>query len=81
MLQSAQNSDQRAKIKEWFALGNNSTQKQQRKEKKFKVFNETVLAVQWLRLLAPNTGGMGLIPSQGTKILHAACHSQKKKSV
>ena len=43
------------------------------------MFNETVLAVQWLRLHAPNTGGMGLIPSQGTKILHAVCHSQKKK--
>ena len=35
--------------------------------------------VQWLRLYAPNAGGLGLIPGQGTKshmlqikILHAA---------
>ena len=26
--------------------------------------------VQWLRLCAPNAGGPGLIPSQGTKIPH-----------
>ena len=54
------------------------------KEKKFKVFTETVLAVQWLRLHAPNTGGMGLIPSQGTKIPHVSLPPQpakkKKKS-
>ena len=37
------------------------------------------MAVKWLRLHAPNTGGMGLIPSQVIKILHAAWHSQKKK--
>ncbi|TEA37298.1 hypothetical protein DBR06_SOUSAS6710032, partial [Sousa chinensis] len=37
------------------------------------------LVAQWLRLLAPNAGGPGLIPGQGTrshmpqvKILHAA---------
>ena len=28
----------------------------------------TSLAVQWLRLLASDAGGMGLIPGQGTKI-------------
>ena len=31
----------------------------------------TSLAVQWLRLCASNAGGMGLIPGQGIKILHA----------
>ena len=28
--------------------------------------------VQWLKFQAPNAGGMGLIPGQGTKIPHAA---------
>ena len=32
----------------------------------------TSLVVQWLRLHAPNTGGMGSIPGQGTKIPCAA---------
>ena len=31
----------------------------------------TSLLVQWLRLCAPNAGGPGLIPSQGTKIPQA----------
>ena len=31
----------------------------------------------WLRLHAPDAGGLGLIPSQGTKILQCG---QKKKS-
>ena len=31
-----------------------------------------------LRLHTPNTGGPGLIPGQGTKILHAASWEQKK---
>ena len=35
--------------------------------------------VQWLRLHASNTGGTGLIPGWGTKILHASQFSQKKK--
>ena len=36
--------------------------------------------VQWLRLCASNAGGMGLIPGQGTKILHASrCGKEKKK--
>ena len=39
----------------------------------------TSLVVQWLRLLAPNAGGMGPIPGQGTKIPHATWHDQKKK--
>ena len=34
-------------------------------------------SVQWLRLCTPNAGDMGLIP--GTKTLHAALSSQKKK--
>ena len=37
----------------------------------------TSLAVQWLRLCTPNAGGMGLIPSWGTKILHVAHWGQK----
>ncbi|TEA39679.1 hypothetical protein DBR06_SOUSAS3410146, partial [Sousa chinensis] len=39
----------------------------------------TSLVVQWLRLRAPNAGGLGSIPGQGTrshvpqlKLLHAA---------
>ena len=38
----------------------------------------TSLAVQWLRLHASNAGGMGSIPVEGTKILQAVQHSQKK---
>ena len=34
-------------------------------------------AGQWLRLCAPNIGGLGLIPGQRTKILRATGHSQK----
>ena len=32
-----------------------------------------------LRLHAPNAGGTGSIPGQGTKIPHAAWRTQKKK--
>ena len=39
----------------------------------------TSLAVQWLRLHAPNAGDTGLIPGRGTKMPHAAWRSQKKK--
>ena len=39
----------------------------------------TSLSAQWLRLSASNAGGLGLIPSQGTKIPHAPWCSQKKK--
>ena len=37
----------------------------------------TSLVVQWLRLLAPNAGGMGLIPGQGSKT-HVAPKTQHK---
>ena len=37
------------------------------------------LVVQWLELPASTAGGTGLIPGQGTKILHAVQHGQKKK--
>ena len=37
------------------------------------------LAVQWLRLCAPNAEGMGSIPGWGAKTLHATWHGQKKK--
>ena len=39
----------------------------------------TSVAVQWLRLQAPNVGGVGLIPGRGTKIPHAAWHGQINK--
>ena len=42
-----------------------------------KYFMGTSLVVQWLRLHAPNTGCMGLIPDWGTKIPHATCCCQK----
>ena len=40
----------------------------------------TSLVVQWIRLQASNSGGMGSIPGQGTKILHAVFHSEKFKN-
>ena len=40
----------------------------------------TFLVVQWLRLHAPTLGGVGSIPGQGTKILHAVQHGQKPNS-
>ena len=43
---------------------------------KIKTFR-TSLAVQWLRLLTPNAGGMGLIPRWGTKIPHVTWQGQK----
>ena len=39
----------------------------------------TSLVVQWLRLCASTTGGLGSIPGQGTKILHATWCNQKIK--
>ena len=41
----------------------------------------TSQAVQWLTFCASTAGGMGSIPGWGTKILHAARYSQKKKKV
>lgn len=35
--------------------------------------------VQWLKLHASTTATTGLIPSWGTKILHATQHSEKNK--
>ena len=37
------------------------------------------LAVQWLGLHASTAGDTGFIPGWGTKIPHAARHSQKNK--
>ena len=37
------------------------------------------MAVQWLRLCTSTAGSTGSIPGQGTKILHAARHGQKKQ--
>ena len=45
---------------------------------------QTFLVVQWLRLLAPNAGGLGSIPDQETKISHASTktqHSQINKKI
>ena len=42
------------------------------------LFTGTSLAVQWL-LCASTAGDIGSIPSQGTKILHAALSQKKKK--
>ena len=39
----------------------------------------TSLAVQWLRLRAPNARGMDSISDQGTKIPHIMCPPPKKK--
>ena len=38
----------------------------------------TSLVIHWLRLHAPNAGGMDSIPDQGSKIPHDVGHSQKK---
>ena len=43
----------------------------------FAIFG-TSLVVQWLRLRASTTGGMGLIFGQGTKILHSQKGKKKK---
>ena len=40
----------------------------------------TSLAVQWLRLHAPNAGGTGSISGRGNKILHVLQCGLKKKS-
>ena len=37
------------------------------------------LAVQWLGFCTSTAGGTGLIPSRGTKILHAMQCDQKEK--
>ena len=47
--------------------------------KQKKASSGTSLAVQWLRLCASSAGDVGLIPGQGTKILHAVGRGQKKK--
>lgn len=39
----------------------------------------TFPVVQWVRLHAATARSMGLIPGQGTKILHAAQCGQKNK--
>ena len=36
--------------------------------------------VQWLGLCASSAGGLGSIPGQGTRILQATWHGQKKNS-
>ena len=41
----------------------------------------TSLAVQCLRLLASNAGGMGLIPGWGTKIHMPRGEAKKKKTI
>ena len=41
---------------------------------------ENYLEVQWIGLWASTAGNMVLIPGQGTKILQAVQHGQKKKT-
>ena len=41
----------------------------------------TSLVVQWLRFHAPNTGGRGSIPGQGTRIPHAIAKKKKKANL
>ena len=41
---------------------------------------ETSLAVLWLRLHTSNVGGMGSIPSQGTKVPHATQCNQNNNN-
>ena len=48
-------------------------------KKKKKFCPGTSLAVRWLRLHTSTAAGAGSIPTQGTKILHATRHGQKKK--
>ena len=43
------------------------------------IWVETSLGIQWLRLYAPNAGGMGSIPSWRNKILHATQMAKKLK--
>ena len=38
------------------------------------------LAVQWLGVHAPDTGGVGSIPGWETKVLHIAWRGQKRKN-
>ena len=46
----------------------------------FFFLNGTYPVVQWLKLYASNSGGIGSIPGQGTKIPHATqCHQKKWK--
>ena len=47
-------------------------------ETKIKNITGTSLVVQWLRLHAPNAGGPGSIPDQGTRShMHAATKSSQ----
>ena len=39
----------------------------------------TSSVVQWLRLHSPNAGGLGSIPSQGTKVLHAVWPKERER--
>ena len=46
-----------------------------------KVTSGTFLVVQWLGLCNSTAGGKGLIPGQGTKILHTTWHAPPQKKV
>ena len=48
-------------------------------EIKKKKGGDTSLVVQWLRLLASNTGGRGSIPGWGTKVRKSWPQKKKKK--
>ena len=50
-------------------------------DNQLKPFLGTSLAVQWLRLRAPNAGGPGSIPGQGTRSpMHAATKTQSSQN-
>ena len=59
-----------------FLMSETNLEKTNQQTKKTPTKTTTSLAVQWLRLQASVAGGMGSIPGQGTKIPHAARHSQ-----
>ena len=63
----------------WFSLPEVSQEikaSEDRQEKDFPCFS---LVVQWLRLHVPSAGDIGLIPGQGSKILHAVWSGKKIK--
>ena len=47
----------------------------------FKNNNNILLLAQWLKRCASNVGGTGLIPGQGTKILHILWQKVKLKKI
>ena len=60
---------------------NNSWANSKLIKKSLEETGKTSLTFQWLRIHAFTIRGVGSIPDQGTKILHAMpCHQKKKKN-